>query len=95
VTIAQARSGEPTGSAEQTWKTVDDYFSRALIAADSAPAQVERASEAAPLPDPGCGARTQPAIPLTDAHHVTTVLAWPPHSRCQAVAGLVRTAAQL
>ncbi|WP_230860516.1 LysR family transcriptional regulator [Actinoplanes aureus] len=35
------------------------------------------------------------AIPLTDASHVTTVLAWPAHSRSRAVAGLVRTAAQL
>ncbi|BCB78196.1 hypothetical protein GCM10022251_32020 [Phytohabitans flavus] len=35
------------------------------------------------------------AIPLTDAPHVTTVLAWPPHTRSRAVAGLVRTAAQL
>jgi len=50
VTIAQARSGEPTGSDQQMWKTVDDYFSGALIAADSALAQVERVSEAAGLP---------------------------------------------
>jgi DNA-binding transcriptional LysR family regulator len=35
------------------------------------------------------------AIPLTDAPHVTTVLAWPAHSRSRAIAGLVRTAAQL
>jgi DNA-binding transcriptional LysR family regulator len=35
------------------------------------------------------------AIPLTDAPHVTTVLAWPSHSRSLAVAGLVRTAARL
>jgi len=35
------------------------------------------------------------AVPLTDATHVTTVLAWPPHSRSPAVAGLVRTAARL
>lgn len=35
------------------------------------------------------------AVPLTDAPHVTTVLAWPPHTRSLAVAGLVRTAAQL
>ena len=35
------------------------------------------------------------AVPLTDASHVTTVLAWPPHTRSLAVAGLVRTAAQL
>ncbi|MBW6440268.1 LysR family transcriptional regulator [Actinoplanes hulinensis] len=35
------------------------------------------------------------AVPLTDALHVTTVLAWPAHSRSRAVAGLVRTAAQL
>ena len=35
------------------------------------------------------------AVPLTDSAHVTTVLAWPPHSRSRAVAGLVRTAARL
>ncbi len=35
------------------------------------------------------------AIPLTDSPHVTTVLAWPPHTRSLAVAGLIRTAAQL
>ena len=35
------------------------------------------------------------AIPLTDSPHVTTVLAWPPHSRSRAIAGLVRTAAHL
>lgn len=35
------------------------------------------------------------AIPLTDSPHVTTVLAWPPHSRSRAVAGLVRTAGKL
>ncbi|MDG6106379.1 LysR family transcriptional regulator [Dactylosporangium aurantiacum] len=35
------------------------------------------------------------AVPLTDAPHVTTVLAWPAHSRSLAVAGLARTAARL
>jgi DNA-binding transcriptional LysR family regulator len=35
------------------------------------------------------------AVPLTDASHVTTVLAWPTHTRSLAVAGLVRRAAQL
>ncbi|BCJ69348.1 LysR family transcriptional regulator [Polymorphospora rubra] len=35
------------------------------------------------------------AVPLTDAPHVTTVLAWPPHSRSRAVAGLLRTATRL
>jgi DNA-binding transcriptional LysR family regulator len=35
------------------------------------------------------------AVPLTDAPHVTTVLAWPAHSRSAAVAALVRTATQL
>jgi DNA-binding transcriptional LysR family regulator len=35
------------------------------------------------------------AVPLTDAPHVTTVLAWPPHTRSPAVAALVRTASQL
>ncbi|MEV6689980.1 LysR family transcriptional regulator [Micromonospora sp. NPDC051196] len=34
------------------------------------------------------------AVPLTDAPHVTTVLAWLAHSRSRAVAGLVRTATQ-
>ena len=34
------------------------------------------------------------AVPLTDAPHVTTVLAWPAHSRSHAVAGLVGTAAR-
>lgn len=32
------------------------------------------------------------AVPLADAPSVTTVIAWPPHSRSAAVAGLVRTA---
>lgn len=35
------------------------------------------------------------AVPLTDAPYVTTVLAWPAHSRSRAVAHLVRTASQL
>jgi DNA-binding transcriptional LysR family regulator len=35
------------------------------------------------------------AVPLTGASPVTTVLAWPAHSRSPAVAGLVRTAAHL
>ena len=35
------------------------------------------------------------AVPLVDAPHVTTVLAWPAHSRSLAVAGLVRTALSL
>jgi DNA-binding transcriptional LysR family regulator len=35
------------------------------------------------------------AIPLTDSPLVSTVLAWPAHSRSPAVAALVRTAAQL
>lgn len=34
-------------------------------------------------------------VPLSDAEPVTTVIAWPPHSTSAAVAGLVRTAAQL
>ncbi|MBL6278998.1 LysR family transcriptional regulator [Micromonospora fiedleri] len=34
------------------------------------------------------------AVTLTDAPHVTTVLAWLPHNRSRAVAGLVRTATQ-
>ncbi|MFF4015999.1 LysR family transcriptional regulator [Streptomyces sp. NPDC001843] len=32
------------------------------------------------------------AVPVLDAPAVTTVIAWPPHSRSRAVAGLVRTA---
>jgi DNA-binding transcriptional LysR family regulator len=35
------------------------------------------------------------AVPLTDAPTVTTVIAWPPHSRSQAIAGLVRTATRI
>jgi len=35
------------------------------------------------------------AVPLADSPHVTTVLAWPPHTRSLAVAGLIRTAAQM
>ena len=35
------------------------------------------------------------AVPVVDAPKVTTVIAWPPHSRSQAVATLVRTALRL
>ncbi|GIE92434.1 LysR family transcriptional regulator [Actinoplanes regularis] len=35
------------------------------------------------------------AIPVLDAPPVTTVLAWPPHSRSRALAALVRTATRL
>lgn len=35
------------------------------------------------------------AVPVPDAPPVTTVIAWPPHSRSRAVAGLVRTAVRL
>jgi DNA-binding transcriptional LysR family regulator len=35
------------------------------------------------------------AVPVLDAPTVTTVIAWPPHSRSRAVAGLVRTASRL
>ncbi|GGP34098.1 LysR family transcriptional regulator [Saccharothrix coeruleofusca] len=35
------------------------------------------------------------AVPLTDAPPITTVLAWPPHSRSPALAGLVRAAGRL
>jgi DNA-binding transcriptional LysR family regulator len=35
------------------------------------------------------------AVPLVDAPPVTTVIAWPPHSRSRAVAGLVRAATRL
>ncbi|MEU8657341.1 LysR family transcriptional regulator [Actinoplanes philippinensis] len=35
------------------------------------------------------------AVPVVDAAPVTTVIAWPPHSRSRAVAELVRTALQL
>ncbi|MGW4701208.1 LysR family transcriptional regulator [Streptomyces sp. NPDC004285] len=34
-------------------------------------------------------------VPVPDAPAVTTVIAWPPHSRSRAVAGLVRTATRL
>jgi DNA-binding transcriptional LysR family regulator len=34
-------------------------------------------------------------VPVPDAVPVTTVIAWPPHSRSRAVAGLVRTATRL
>ncbi|MFF6995406.1 LysR family transcriptional regulator [Streptomyces sp. NPDC008313] len=35
------------------------------------------------------------AVPVLDAPRVTTVIAWPPHSRSTAVAGLVRAATSL
>ncbi|NUP52847.1 MAG: LysR family transcriptional regulator [Catenulispora sp.] len=35
------------------------------------------------------------AVPVLDAPNVTTVIAWPPHSRSKAVADLVRTATRL
>jgi DNA-binding transcriptional LysR family regulator len=35
------------------------------------------------------------AVPLADAPTVTTVIAWPPHSRSRALAGLVMTATRL
>lgn len=35
------------------------------------------------------------AVPVLDAPEVTTVIAWPPHSRSRAVAGLVRAATRL
>jgi DNA-binding transcriptional LysR family regulator len=35
------------------------------------------------------------AVPVTDAPRVTTVIAWPPHSRSRALAGLVRVATRL
>ena len=35
------------------------------------------------------------AVPVVDAPQVTTVLAWPPHSRSLAVAGLVQAALRL
>ncbi len=35
------------------------------------------------------------AVPVVDATAVTTVIAWPPHSRSAAVAGLIRTATRL
>jgi hypothetical protein len=34
-------------------------------------------------------------VPVLDAPTVTTVIAWPPHSRSKAVADLVRTATRL
>ncbi|MTD55429.1 LysR family transcriptional regulator [Amycolatopsis pithecellobii] len=35
------------------------------------------------------------AVPVVDAHAVTTVIAWPPHSRSRAVADLIRVATHL
>ena len=35
------------------------------------------------------------AVPVTDAPSVTTVIAWPPHSRSRALAALIRTATRL
>jgi len=35
------------------------------------------------------------AVPVVDAPTVTTVIAWPPHSRSRALADLVRTASRL
>ena len=35
------------------------------------------------------------AVPVVDAPRVTTVIAWPPHSRSRALAGLVRAATRL
>ena len=35
------------------------------------------------------------AVPVLDAPTVTTVIAWPPHSRSRAIADLVRTATSL
>ena len=35
------------------------------------------------------------AVPVLDAPTVTTVIAWPPHSRSRALAGLVRAATRL
>jgi LysR family transcriptional regulator, benzoate and cis,cis-muconate-responsive activator of ben and cat genes len=34
-------------------------------------------------------------VPIVDASSVTTVIAWPPHSRSRAVAGVVRAATRL
>jgi DNA-binding transcriptional LysR family regulator len=34
-------------------------------------------------------------VPVPDAPAVTTVIAWPPHSRSRALAALVRTATRL
>jgi len=49
------------------------------------------------LPE-SCRAQLLPgltAVPLLDAPTVTTVIAWPPHSRSRALAGLVRAATRL
>ncbi len=49
---------------------------------------------AALLPD-SCRAHLRPdltTVPVPDAPQVTTVIAWPPHSRSRAVAGLIRAA---
>ncbi|MDL4813397.1 LysR family transcriptional regulator [Actinomadura opuntiae] len=39
--------------------------------------------------------RAHAAVPVLDAPMVTTVIAWPPHSRSRALAALVRTATRL
>ena len=52
---------------------------------------------AAVLPD-SCRAQLSPdltAVPVLDAPTVTTVIAWPPHSRSLALAGLIRVATRL
>jgi len=49
------------------------------------------------LPD-SCRAdlrRDLAAVPVLGAPAVTTVIAWPPHTRARALAGLIRTASRL
>ena len=49
------------------------------------------------LPESACAQLREglAAVPVPDAPQVTTVIAWPPHSRSRAVAGLVRAASRL
>ncbi len=57
---------------------------------------VELGRVAAILPESGVARRGGlTAVPVSDAPDVTTVLAWPPHSRSRALAELVRVAGQL
>ena len=61
---------------------------RQLIALGRAAAVLPESARAQLRPDLA-------AVPVLDAPMVTTVIAWPPHSRSRAVAGLVRAATRL
>ena len=54
-----------------------------------------RASAVLPESCRGQLSRDLVAVPVPDAPTVTTVIAWPPHSRSRALAGLVRAATRL